>query len=437
MRLKNRVRRFIRTISLSAVSAHVQTGGRVLEIGGDRNVSLNELNPSFLESFGLPEFLRGENREKLKGDWDLIICHFLTDSATDIHKELKKLKSIANPTTRIILITYNRLYLPVLRVLTTFGLKTKTDHSNYLSLRQLRTLAATASLRPIKSRGIQPIFPTRRARPTRRSPLSFFLPGQLVFAPLRFLVCRAEHAEKRDSTISVIVPARNEAGNIERIIRDIPRFAKWQELIFVEGGSSDGTWDKIKVAQAKVPIRENFDEITAIQQSGTGKGNAVRNGIKIAQGDVIAIFDADLSVSGPALRDFFNLIQNGKCEFVNGTRMVYDKEKNAMQFLNVLGNKAFASILSMRTGYSFSDVLCGTKMFLRADYEKTYEVMTPVREADPFGDFELLLGMSRLSLEMLELPVRYQARTYGKTNISRFRDGGRLVKTLLRSSSIQ
>ena len=436
MKIRSVLRRKIREGVLSSVERDVLPGGRVLEIGGEEAVSLDLLSPSFRRSITLTDFFERKDLDDLDDDWDIIICHFLTDSATDIHRELGALGSIARPRTRIILVTYNRLYVPVLRFLAAVGLKGKSETSNYLSLGQLRAFAANASLRTIKQRAAYPLLLRKERRFRIGMSLNYLLPFQTFFAPLKAVICRLESHPDLSLGVSIIVPARNESGNILRVLQEIPRFATWQELIFVEGGSSDDTWEKLAEVKNENAFLTDFDHIVAIQQTGIGKGNAVREGIKIAKGDIVAVFDADLSVSGTALEDFFELMLKGKCEFVNGTRMVYDKEKNAMQFLNVLGNKIFAGILSRRTAYRFSDVLCGTKMFFREDYENTFQVMQRVREADPFGDFELLLGMSRQSLELAEFPVRYQARTYGSTNISRFRDGGRLVTTILRSSSL-
>jgi glycosyltransferase involved in cell wall biosynthesis len=241
------------------------------------------------------------------------------------------------------------------------------------------------------------------------------------------LIARPRQRTRLDSatTCSVIVPARNEAGNIRPALERIPLLGAWTEVIFVEGNSTDDTWATIEreIAAYRGPLR-----VRAIKQPGKGKWDAVRAGFAVATGEVLVIQDADLTAPPEDLPKFFAAICDGSAEFANGSRLVYPMEKQAMQFLNFFGNKFFALSLSYVLGQPIKDSLCGTKMLLKSDYERIMERIKPLGDFDPFGDFNLLFGASLLNLKIRDIPVRYKDRTYGQTNISRFKHGWLLIK---------
>ena len=229
-----------------------------------------------------------------------------------------------------------------------------------------------------------------------------------------------------EPTVSVICPCRNEAGNIASVISRLPNLGRHAELIFVEGGSTDGTWEAI---QSAIASNGRTDiAIVAYRQFGRGKADAVRLGFQKAAGDVLMILDADLSVAPEDLTAFFNVLKEGKGEFINGSRLIYPMNDGAMRFLNLVGNKFFALVFSYLLDQSVKDTLCGTKVFTRADYERIRTGAKYFGNFDPFGDFELLFGAAKLNLKIVELPVRYRDRTYGSTNISRFRHGWLLIQ---------
>jgi glycosyltransferase involved in cell wall biosynthesis len=224
---------------------------------------------------------------------------------------------------------------------------------------------------------------------------------------------------------SVIVPARNESGNIRAALERIPALGNRTEVILVEGHSRDDTW---AVIQREVAAYRGPHVVRALQQPGKGKWDAVRAGFGLARGDVLVIQDADLTAPPEDLAKFYEALISGRAEFVNGSRLVYPMEKRAMRFLNLLGNKFFATALSYVLGQKVKDSLCGTKMLLRSDYHRLLERITVLGDFDPFGDFNLLFGASLLDLRIRDLPVRYKDRTYGATNISRFSHGWLLMK---------
>ena len=229
----------------------------------------------------------------------------------------------------------------------------------------------------------------------------------------------------RDLSCSVIVPTHNERGNIAAVIDRTPQLGSGTEIVFVDGGSTDGTAKEIERQMTRRPDRR----ICVIDQGdGRGKGDAVRKGFAAATGEVLMILDADLTVPPEDLPKFFEVIAAGRGEFINGTRLVYPLEEKAMRFLNKCGNKFFSVAFSWLLNQRFRDTLCGTKVLLRSSYERIARGRAYFGDFDPFGDFDLIFGAARANLKILEIPVRYAARTYGDTSISRFRDGWLLLK---------
>jgi len=227
------------------------------------------------------------------------------------------------------------------------------------------------------------------------------------------------------ASVSVIVPTRNEAGNVQGAIDRTPVMGGGTELIFVEGGSTDGTWQRIQdcIASYRGPLK-----LSAYQQSGKGKGDAVRLGFSKASGDLLMILDADLTVPPEDLPEFFEIAARGHGDFVQGTRLVYPMEPGAMRFFNRMGNVAFSQLFSYLLQQPIKDTLCGTKVLWRADYERIAAARHYFGDFDPFGDFDLIFGAARLNLKITEIPVRYRDRTYGETNISRWKHGWLLLR---------
>jgi glycosyltransferase involved in cell wall biosynthesis len=229
-------------------------------------------------------------------------------------------------------------------------------------------------------------------------------------------------------SVSIVIPARNESGNIENALLRMPKFASHLEIIFVEGNSTDDTWEKIQSIQKK--YQDQFD-IKILQQPGKGKADAVRTGYAIAKGDVLMILDADLTVPPETLPKFYDALLEGKGGFINGCRLIYPMEKGAMRPLNVLGNKFFSMAFTWLLEQPIKDTLCGTKVMFREDYWRLVKNQSYFGNFDPFGDFDLIFGAYKLNLKIIDLPIRYAERTYGTTNISRFKHGFILLKMCL------
>jgi glycosyltransferase involved in cell wall biosynthesis len=229
-------------------------------------------------------------------------------------------------------------------------------------------------------------------------------------------------------SVSVLVPCRNEKGNIESAVTRMPRFAADMEILYVEGHSSDGTFEECE------RVRDTYAgewEIHVAQQEGKGKGDAVRKGFDMASKDILMILDADLTVAPEDLPKFYQAISEGTGEFINGTRLVYPMEKGAMRFLNYWANRTFALIFSFLLNQRFSDTLCGTKVLSKKHYDAIAAGRDYFGEFDPFGDYDLIFGAAKLNLKITEVPIRYADRTYGEPQISRFRDGFLLLRMVV------
>lgn len=346
------------------------------------------------------------------------------DNVTDVFNEIKKL---CHPKTRILLSYYNYLWEPSLKFAEFLGIKKKQLRQNWLSIHDIKNLlyisefesyrTAKRTLIPINIPGISYLTNRFLAR------LPFFNSmclNHFVFARPVF-----RDFPKEEYTSSVVIPARNESGNIENAILRIPKFGKAVEIIFIEGNSTDDTWEKIQEIQAKY---KDTHDIKIMQQDGKGKGDAVRKAYSHATGDILMILDADLTVPPEDLPKFYDAISTGKGDFINGTRLVYPMQKNAMRPLNTLGNKFFGSVFSWLLEQPVKDTLCGTKVMFREDYIKLAQNRHFFGDFDPFGDFDLIFGAYKLNLKILDLPIRYQERIYGDTNISRFKHGFLLLK---------
>jgi glycosyltransferase involved in cell wall biosynthesis len=199
------------------------------------------------------------------------------------------------------------------------------------------------------------------------------------------------------------------------------------EVIFVEGHSADGTWDEILRVQAAHP---QWD-IKAVQQKGKGKADAVFTAFDLARGDVLFILDADLTMPPEQLPKFWQALKSGRGEFVNGSRLVYPMESDAMRLLNLIANKTFSLLFTWLLSQRFTDTLCGTKVLRRADYARLKAGRAYFGDFDPFGDFDLIFGAAKLGLKVVEVPIRYASRSYGETQISRFRHGVMLLRMVL------
>ena len=419
---------------------HVQEGMRVLEWGcgpGDLLAALKpsrglgvDISPKMVERArsGHPE----ENLEFREGDlhelsldekFDVILLDYLPGYLNDIHQCVANLRNACHARTRIYVLTLNNVWKPLLNLGKFFGLVTKQpDNTNWISHSDLSNILELNGFEVVRNSSEQLL-------PFRLPVFSAFFNSFLVRLPFfrhfgmsEVVIARplVKPEIKGEISCSVVVPARNESGNIRAALERIPVLGKKTEIIFVEGNSLDDTWE---VIQHEVEAYEGPHALKFLQQPGKGKWDAVFAGFEVAEGDVLVIQDGDLTAPPEDLPKFYQAIAEGHCEFANGCRLVYPMESKAMRFLNLLGNKFFAASLSFVLGQNLKDSLCGTKMMLRSDYLRLLRRIEVLGDFDPFGDFNLLFGSAMLDLRIRDVLVRYRDRQYGDTNISRFRHG--------------
>lgn len=346
----------------------------------------------------------------------------------DIQELLQELSPKLGRNSRVMVVVYNS-YVRALYVLANWlGVRRGELPSTFITENDLGNIATLSGFEVVK------------VRHTCYSPWSLFGLGQwmnriLPVVPFfRYLgiasvvTLRPIAPSSKKPSLTIVIPARNEKGNIENALKRMPNLGCDLEIVFVEGHSSDQTWEEI---QRVMKAYGSQYKIKAFQQTGKGKSDAVRLGFSHATCDLMTILDADLTMPPELLGRFYEAYCQGLADFVNGTRLVYPMEGEAMRFLNRLGNIFFAKALSIVLGVRLGDSLCGTKLMTRHDYQRMIAWRNDFGDFDPFGDFELLFPAAILGLGIIDIPIRYRARTYGSTNISRFRHGFMLLRMTL------
>jgi SAM-dependent methyltransferase len=364
------------------------------------------------------------------GTWDAVICDRLAHSVVDVKALLLGLKRQLAPGGRVYMTAFNYMWELPVRMAEMTGWKRPAPTSNWLSDSDYRNLFDIVGLEVVRyeNRLLLPM-----DVPGVGTALNRYLvraPGMQYVSLYRIYVLRDRShagaaAVPRRASVSVIVPTRNEAGNVAAALARTPVMGSGTELIFVEGHSSDDTWGTI---QAEMKRYSGPLKLSAYQQTGKGKGDAVRLGFEKATGDILMILDADLTMPPEELPSFYDVIASGQGDYVQGTRLVYPMEPGAMRFFNKLGNMAFSQLFTYLLQQPIKDTLCGTKVLWRRDYERIAAARSYFGDFDPFGDFDLIFGAARLNLKIVEIPVRYRERTYGTTNIDRWRHGVLLLR---------
>lgn len=437
----------------------LQPQARVLEVGSglgyllaavksSRGVGIDP-NPVVVEyassRFPHLEFqVDGAEHHRPTRPYDYLLMANTLSYLDDIQQAFQALIPACTPSTRVVLTFHNPAWEPILKLAEMVGQRMPLPPLNWLSQRDVANL--------LNLSGYEVVFHTKRLLlPKRILLLSWLVNTYVAPLPLINRLCLVEHMVARlqpqtraiapvaaaspatplavsavsQATCSIIIPARNEAGNIESCITRLPQMGRHTEIIFVEGHSSDHTWDEILRVQQMYGDRY---DIKAYQQTGKGKGNAVRLGFEQATGDVLIILDSDLTVAPEDLPYFFAAVASGTCELANGCRLVYPVSAETMPWLNCMANRFFAALLSYLLNTKIKDSLCGTKAILRSSYHKLVQNRSYFGDFDPFGDFDLLFGAAKLGLKIQDVPVRYRPRTYGSSNIQHVKEGMVLLR---------
>jgi SAM-dependent methyltransferase len=366
--------------------------------------------------------------QKLEGPFEYIVMSDTIGSLEDCEATFASLHHLCNRETRLVVSYYSHLWEPVLSLGAKLRMRMPQIEQNFLPPVDIQNLLALADFEVVKREW-------RQLLPRRWFGLGPIVNRYIGPLPLirglclrHYLVARSLVQKKpaiRSAT--VVVPCRNERGNIEAAVTRTPRFCDDLEILFVEGHSKDGTLEEIH----RVIAAHSDKDIKVIVQDGKGKADAVFKAFAHARGDVLMILDADLTMPPEQLPKFWNAIVLGRGEFINGTRLVYPMEKDAMRFLNLLANRIFSILFTWLLNQRFTDTLCGTKVIMRQDYDSLRRNRGYFGNFDPFGDFELIFGASKLNLKVVEVPVRYANRVYGETQISRFSHGLLLLRMVV------
>jgi SAM-dependent methyltransferase len=422
----------------SIYRALVPNGATVLEIGSGRGDLLASLEPSrgvgidvsarMVEAArarhpGL-EFIHGEGESlDLAETFDYVILSDLVPYVHDLQALVAAIVAHSHAGTRVVANTYSNLWRGPLSLMRILGMRPSRPTRNWVAPRDLSGMFELGGLEVIGRRN-------EILLPVRGGLVSRFVNGLLARLPVLrsltltyWLIARPAPQPKSESGVSVVVPCRNEAGMIETIVERVPEMGLGTEIVFVENGSSDGTKEEIERVAG-----QSERDLKLVVMSEPGKAKAVHAGFEAARHNMLMVLDADLTVVPEDLPKFYEALASGRGEMVNGSRLVYEMDPAAMRFLNLLGNKAFATLMSAILGQYIKDTLCGTKAFFREDYERLMSRRHEVEGEDPYGDFDFLLGASLAQLKILDLPIRYAARTYGDSKMERFPVGGQLAR---------
>jgi SAM-dependent methyltransferase len=397
-------------------SIGIDASPRSIELGRQRYPQL-DLRVIDVETDPLPQ-----------GPFNAIILSDAIGLLDDIQAAFERLRPLLAPRGRLIVTYYNFLWEPALKAAEGLGIKTRWPEQNWLNMSDIESLLYLSGYEVFR-RGNDVLIPLQLPVVSALgNRVVAKLPAVRELSLVDYFVARAipHTAPERLPSVSVICPCRNEKGNIREAVVRTPLMGPRTELIFVDGNSSDGTVEEIEriIEQYTGPL-----ELSLVRQgTGKGKGDAVRKGFNAAKNDVLMILDSDLTVPPEDLPKFYNALVRDKGEFINGVRLVYPMEGQAMRFLNQIGNKFFSVVLSWVLEQPIKDSLCGTKVLYKRDYEVIADNRSYFGDFDPFGDFDLLFGAARLNMRIIDLPVRYRARTYGETKISRFSHGWLLLK---------
>ncbi|MCJ7778313.1 MAG: bifunctional class I SAM-dependent methyltransferase/glycosyltransferase family 2 protein [Sedimentisphaerales bacterium] len=364
--------------------------------------------------------------------FDYIIISDVLPLLRDVQKTLSRLRSACVPYTRLIITYHSNLWRPILALATLLGRRAPDPSYNWLSTNDIENLLDLSGFEEVTHSG-------RTLLPVRIPGLSWIMNRLLAKMPIFNWFCLTWIIVARPSpqvglkkeygdepTVSIVIPTRNEKGNIEEAFTRTPKMGKWTELIFVDANSDDGTIEEINRCIEK--YGGQWHRVLLLHQSGEGKGQAVRQGFAECRGDVLMILDSDLTMPPEELSKYYEAIVRGKGEFINGCRLVYPMEKKAMRFLNMVANHFFAQLFTWLLGQRVKDTLCGTKVLWRRDYERIAANRSYFGDFDPFGDFDLLFGASRLNYKIIDMPIRDRERSYGEIKISRWQHGWLLLR---------
>ena len=400
--------------------------GKGVDICAEIVTIAQQRNPSFEFAVAFPD--KGEFRQVFEADenFDYILFNDIGDTV-DVLEALRNLKPLCQRHTRLLITTYNHLWEPLVSFAEWVGMKVPRTKQNWLSIADVRNLLRLAGFEALETHRIVLL-------PKYIPLLSGFLNRFCARLPFLSKLCMTQVVVARmlpppvspeELSVSVVIPCKNEKGNVEEAVRRIPGLAGRTEILFCDDQSTDGTAEEVLRVQAAYPDKN----IRLKCGPGVCKSRNVWTGFNAATGDILMILDADLTTIPEELPYFIDVISSGQAEFVNGSRLVYPVPKGAMNGANMLGNKFFSVAFTYLLGQRVKDTLCGTKVLWRNDWERIKPFLGTWGTEDRWGDYELLFGAAKLNLKILDLPVHYQERIYGSTKMTKvFRNGLVMLK---------
>lgn len=363
---------------------------------------------------------------QLNETFDYILFSHIFDTV-DILRALERVRKHCTPETRVVILNYNHLWEPLLECASKVGLRAQFVEPNWISEDDIRGLLKLSGFRPVRKHHLI-------LCPKRIPLLSGFLNRVMARLPILHRLCLmqvmvarpiTEPIPEEIVTVSVIVPCRNEAGNIQQAVERIPMMGHHTEILFCDDQSTDGTAEEVKRLAKAHPEKD----IRLIEGPGICKAENVFTGMRAARGDVLMILDGDLTVMPEELPTFLRALVTSQGDFVNGSRLIYPMPQQAMKFANRIGNKFFGVVFSFLLDQRIKDTLCGTKVFWRKDWLQMERSLGAWGIQDLWGDYELLFGASKLQLSIVEVPVHYQERIYGTTKMIKvFSNGVRMLR---------
>jgi SAM-dependent methyltransferase len=372
-------------------------------------------------------FVRSDPEDlELHETFDYILLNHIFDTV-DILRVMERIRTHCTTETQIVIINYNYLWQPILALASKIGLRSRFVEPNWVSENDIRGFLKLAGFRPVRKHRLM-LFP--KWLPVVSSVLNDFLarlPGLRRLCLMQVMVARPMEGPRReeDVTVSVVVPCRNEEGNVRQAVERIPAMGRQTEIIFCDDKSTDGTVAEVKRLQALYPEKE----IRLVAGPGICKAENVWTGFRAARGDVLMILDADLTVMPEELPMFLRALVGSRGDFINGSRLVYPVQENAMKIANLIGNKFFGLLFSFLLDQRIKDTLCGTKVLWRKDWLRMEPNLGTWGLKDLWGDYELLFGASKLHLDIAEVPVHYQERIHGVTKMTKvFSNGFRMLR---------
>jgi ubiquinone/menaquinone biosynthesis C-methylase UbiE len=422
----------------------IPKGSKVLELGCSQGDTLSNLEPAkgvgvdissqMIESARKRhpelEFFNADIYDfELKETFDYVLIISVLGFLEDIQLSLVNVQKVCSAESRVVIVYYNLFWRPILGLAELIGLRMPSKEWHWLPPHDAENLLFLAGFETVRreNRVLIPYYIPIVSSLFNKYLIHLPLIGQFALNYILVVKPILKRKNTEDASVSVVIPCRNEKGNIENAIKRLPKMGKHTEIIFIEGNSQDGTFEEC------IRVKEKYSgfDIRVYKQDSVGKRDAVQKGLDLASGDILMILDADLTVPPEDLPKFYEALVTGKGEFINGSRLVYNMEPGAMMMLNTMANKFFGWVFSILLSQKIRDTLCGTKVFWKKDYEKIKQGRTYFGDFDPFGDFDLLFGASKLSLKIIEIPIRYKARKYGETQISRFRHGLILLRMVI------